>query len=69
MATLITTPNIADCDRFYERLMAVHRNLDEESSAAANARLVLILANHIGDLDVLEAAMALAETTAHNLAA
>ncbi|WP_240035751.1 DUF2783 domain-containing protein [Hwanghaeella grinnelliae] len=50
---LITEPNIPDPDGFYERLIAAHRNLDDEQSAALNSRLILLLANHIGDQAVL----------------
>lgn len=57
---LTTRPNIADADGFYARLLATHRSLDEAASHALNARLVLILANHIGDAQVLEQALALA---------
>ncbi len=57
---LITKPNIADADGFYARLLATHRGLDDAESHALNARLVLILANHIGDGQVLEEALALA---------
>ena len=57
---LTTKPNIADADGFYTKLLATHRGLSEAQSHALNARLVLILSNHIGDADVLEAALALA---------
>jgi len=57
---LTTKPNIADADGFYAKLLATHRGLSEAQSHALNARLVLILSNHIGDADVLEAALALA---------
>ena len=50
---LMTDPNIPDPDGFYERLIAAHRDLDEEQSAALNSRLILLLANHIGDQAVL----------------
>lgn len=63
MALLNTKPNLPDPDRFYERLINLHRDLDDEGSAAANARLILILANHIGDIGVLEEAFALAAHT------
>lgn len=53
-------PNIARPDDFYEALMKLHRGLSDEESAAANARLVLLLANHIGDATVLNEAIALA---------
>lgn len=57
---LVTTPNIADPDGFYAALLAAHRGLDAADSAALNARLVLILSNHIGDRAVLDQALALA---------
>ncbi|MDP3378259.1 MAG: DUF2783 domain-containing protein [Brevundimonas sp.] len=60
MTSLVTTPNIADADGFYARLLATHRGLNEAQSHALNARLVLILANHVGDAAVLDAALALA---------
>lgn len=51
-------PNIARADDFYEALIEAHRGLSGEESAMLNARLILILANQIGDLDTLRAAMA-----------
>ena len=54
---LNTEPNIAAPDDFYEELIDLHRDLTDEQSALVNAKLVLLLANHIGDLDVLRAAM------------
>jgi hypothetical protein len=57
---LITTPNLPAPDDFYEALIETHRDLDDAQSALVNAKLVLLLANHIGDLDVLRAAMAAA---------
>jgi len=60
MATLNTDPNIAVPDDFYERLIATHRGLSDEDSALVNAKLVLLLANHIGDAEVLAQAMAAA---------
>lgn len=57
---LITTPNIADSDGFYAALLAAHKGLTEAQSHAMNARLVLILANHLGDRAVLDQALALA---------
>lgn len=50
---LITESNIPDPDGFYERLIAAHRDLKENQSAALNSRLILLLANHIGDMSVL----------------
>lgn len=54
---LITAPNIPDPDGFYEELIAAHRDLDDEQSAALNSRLILLLANHIGDNDILAQAI------------
>ncbi len=58
--TLTLTPNIPDPDGFYDMLLAAHEGLSKEDSDALNARLILILANHIGDRDVLRAALAAA---------
>ncbi|HHI71213.1 MAG TPA: DUF2783 domain-containing protein [Rhodobacteraceae bacterium] len=57
MADLITTPNIKGADDFYADLLALHEGRSKEESDAINARLVLLLANHIGDRKVLEQAM------------
>jgi hypothetical protein len=57
---LITEPNLESADDFYEALIDSHRDLDSAQSHALNARLVLLLANHIGRLDVLRQALALA---------
>ena len=54
---LVTEPNIADADGFYAALLSAHKGLSDAESQALNARLVLILANHIGDKDVLTAAL------------
>jgi hypothetical protein len=58
--TLNTQPNLARPDDFYEALIDMHRDLDDAQSQAANAQLILLLANHIGDHDVLLAALAAA---------
>ncbi|MBK9114208.1 MAG: DUF2783 domain-containing protein [Betaproteobacteria bacterium] len=60
MATLVTDPNIAAPDDFYEALIEAHRGLTDAQSALVNAKLVLLLANHIGDAGVLQAALAAA---------
>ena len=57
---LIDTPNLTDHDGFYADLLAAHKGLSTEESAALNAQLILILANHIGDREVLAEALALA---------
>jgi len=57
---LKTEPNIAAPDDFYEELIELHRGLSDEQSALVNAKLILLLANHIGDIEILRAAMAAA---------
>ncbi len=68
---LITEPNLNEPgkryfqtfspgDDFYEALIETHQGLSDEQSLAVNARLVLLLANHIGDISVLREAMAIA---------
>jgi hypothetical protein len=47
-------------DHFYQCLLDAHKGLGDEASEQLNARLLLLLANHIGDLSVLEEAIALA---------
>lgn len=58
--TLILTPNIDGADDFYADLLAAHEGLSREDSDALNARLLLVLANHIGDRAVLTEALAAA---------
>ena len=50
-------PAIAKADDFYEALIDTHRDLTLEQSQVVNAKLILLLANHIGDLDVLREAL------------
>ena len=50
-------PAIAAPDDFYEALIAAHRDLTEEQSRMLNARLILLLANQIGDAVILHAAI------------
>ena len=57
MAKLTTDANLVAPDDFYEALLEMHRGLDASQSAMVNARLILLLANHVGDLDVLREAM------------
>ncbi|RMD93940.1 MAG: DUF2783 domain-containing protein [Alphaproteobacteria bacterium] len=57
MSELILTPNIPDPDDFYAELLAAHEGLTKAESDALNARLILILANHIGDRKLLSAAL------------
>ena len=60
MSQLVTDPHLDAPDDFYERLVALHRDLDDAQSARVNAKLILLLANHIGDTAVLRSAMAAA---------
>ena len=55
---LNTEPNIIAPDDFYEALIETHRGLSADQSALVNAKLILLLANHVGDLDVLREALA-----------
>lgn len=47
-------------DDFYEALIEAHRDLGDEQSEMLNAKLILLLANHVGDIGVLREALALA---------
>ena len=44
-------------DDFYEMLINTHRDLSDEQSELLNARLILLLANHIGDINTLREAL------------
>ena len=61
---LVTEPNLAAPDDFYAALTELHRGLSAEESAKASAKLILLLANHIGDAAVLDEALALARPQA-----
>ncbi|MGB0505102.1 MAG: DUF2783 domain-containing protein [Pikeienuella sp.] len=61
MADLIDTPNIPYVDGFYAELLDTHEGLTDAQSSALNARLVLIMANHIGDREALSQALTLAQ--------
>lgn len=60
---LIIEPNLADPDAAYRAIVEAHRGLSDDQAAALDAALVLILANHIGDAEVLRAALALAKAS------
>ena len=62
MSQLNLDPNIADMDAFYEQLIDAHQGLSDADSQMLNAKLVLLLANHIGDIDVLQEAFAKARS-------
>jgi hypothetical protein len=53
MATLNTEPNLESPDDATRQLISTHRGLDDAQSAMVNAKLILLLANHIGDAEVL----------------
>jgi hypothetical protein len=58
--TLDTSPRLSDPDALFALLVAAHRDLGEADSRRLDAKLVLLLANHIGDMAVLRQAIALA---------
>jgi hypothetical protein len=66
--TLRTDSQFLDPDIAYRALIEAHRGLSDEESAALNTRLVLILANQIGDLEILKQAIALAKNMNPELA-
>ena len=57
MADLILSPNLDHADDFYADLLTAHEGLEKADSEALNARLILVLANHIGDNGVLKQAL------------
>lgn len=66
-SALITEPNLHDPDGFYEALIDAHHDLTLAESHAMNARLILLLANHIGDVDVLRQAFDAARATIESI--
>ena len=58
---LSTTSNFSDPDAAYRMIVEAHRGFDDAQSADLDAALVLILANHIGDLNVMQEAIELAK--------
>lgn len=61
MTKLITASQFANPDAAYVALVEARRGLSEQAAAALDTKLALILANHIGDIDVLKEAIALAK--------
>lgn len=59
-ATLKLYPNLPDSDGFYDELLQAHQPLSDAQSEAFNARLILILCNHIGDRAILRQALSAA---------
>lgn len=60
--TLTLTPNFEDADAFFAALTQAHTGLTRAESDALNARLIFVLANHIGDTKALNTAIATAKT-------
>lgn len=59
--TLKDTLNIADPDSFYQELIDSQRGLDDDKQQLMNAKLIIILANQVGDREILTEALALAK--------
>ncbi|MEO8806484.1 MAG: DUF2783 domain-containing protein [Burkholderiaceae bacterium] len=57
-----TEPNIPAPDEFYEALIDAHRDLSIDQSHELNAKIVLLLANQVGELDVLKAVLSAARS-------
>lgn len=51
-------PNLAAPDEVYEALVALHRDLTPEQSRLVNAKLILLLVNHVGDRTIIDEAIA-----------
>jgi hypothetical protein len=60
MSDLKTSPNLQDPDGFYAELLAAHEGLTKAESDALNSRLILLLANQIGEREKLSKALAAA---------
>lgn len=60
MSELITTPNIEGPDDIYDHLIRLHAGMSESESQQLNAKLILLLINHIGDKRVVLQAIAAA---------
>ena len=63
MAALLTEPRIARPDDVYDLLIGLHAGMDESRSHVVNAKLIFLLANHIGDEDVIRAAIDVARNS------
>lgn len=57
-----TQTDIGETDEFYSALLTIHRGLDMDQSTTLNARLVLLLANEVGDIERVKTIMQLAKT-------
>lgn len=63
MGKLNTSPNVADVDGVYQKLIDAHKGLTDAESMSLNARLILILINHIGDKAIVDEALEIARKT------
>ena len=61
MGTLVTTRNLANADDVYAMLLDAHEGLSKAESDALNARLILVLLNHIGDPQIIAEALKIAK--------
>ena len=61
MAQLNTQPNLRDADEFYASLLAAYEGLEDDAVHSLNAKLILTLANHIGDTEVFRQALDVAK--------
>lgn len=61
--------HLAQPDDFYQALLDAHRGLSDAQSQSLNAQLVLLLANHIGDMAIIDEALRLARANALTVAA
>ncbi len=62
---LILSPNLDNADGFFDALARAHDGLEKSTSDALNARLIFLLANHIGDNEVLDQALKAAQNSGH----
>lgn len=63
MSDIITAPNMTNPDDFYALLLEAHAGMSHDESSAFNAKLILLLANHIGNMSVLREAVQYASKT------
>ena len=62
MSALDTSPRLDDPDGLFEALVEAHRGLEPDASRRLDAKIILLLANHIGELKIVRAAIAAART-------
>lgn len=66
MRKLVTKSNLARRDDLYDLLVGLHDGLPDTESRKINAKLILLLANHIGDPDIVREAIEIAQTGHHD---